>query len=352
MIRPVAVLVADIHYNLQTLPLADAALQMAINTSNELQVPLIVAGDLHDTKANMRGECMNAMLVTFSTTRLDGLVYILRGNHDSINEKSKEHSLTFLEYFVCYDDNFISGSRTIVDEPTFTSDVAVNGMSVHLVPYHYDVDELKNYLNKIDKGSCVIMHQGIIGSNAGDYIQDKSALTPQDVAGLRVISGHYHTRQTIDLPGGGKWDYIGNPYTLTYGEANDPPKGFQVLMSDGSLEFVPTNLRKHVVFEGTLAGLEYDMPGLNVDEKDLAWVKLKDKRENLMLTREQIAKKLKFITPFRLDLIPRGTNQVHKSKSLTEGPLLDDIITNLTNTSEDCKIRLKELWKNLCQRGT
>lgn len=64
--KPEAVLISDIHYNIQTLPLADAAVNMAITKANQLGVPLIVCGDLHDTKANLRGECVNAMLETFS----------------------------------------------------------------------------------------------------------------------------------------------------------------------------------------------------------------------------------------------------------------------------------------------
>ena len=64
--NPVAILISDVHYNINTLKLADAAMQMAIDEANKLSVPLIVAGDLHDTKANLRGECVNAMLSTFS----------------------------------------------------------------------------------------------------------------------------------------------------------------------------------------------------------------------------------------------------------------------------------------------
>ena len=50
---PIAVLISDIHYNINTLPVADAALRQAIAKANELDVVLIVTGDLHDTKANL-----------------------------------------------------------------------------------------------------------------------------------------------------------------------------------------------------------------------------------------------------------------------------------------------------------
>src|SRR5882757_6401470 len=98
MSRPTAVLISDVHYNVHTLKLADAAVRMAVAKANELNVPLIVAGDLHDTKANVRGEWINGMRDTFKlVTKVVGWngedikrVYILRGNHDAINEKSAE----------------------------------------------------------------------------------------------------------------------------------------------------------------------------------------------------------------------------------------------------------------------
>src|SRR5579862_1378127 len=93
-VKSLAVLVSDVHYNVHTLKLADAAMRMAIVKANKLEVPLIVAGDLHDTKANLRGECVNAMIETFK--QCNKPPYIIVGNHDRINEKSHEHSLNFL----------------------------------------------------------------------------------------------------------------------------------------------------------------------------------------------------------------------------------------------------------------
>lgn len=329
MIKPVAVLISDVHYSVPTLKLADAAMRQAITTANELCVPLIVAGDLHDTKANLRGECVNAMLETFSRHR-NVIKYVLRGNHDAINEKSKEHSL-----------NFLRNEVILIDIPR-------QGPCGYLIPYHYDPDELRVYLKTIPKGSTIIMHQGITGSKSGDYIQDKSAILPEDVAGLRVISGHYHARQTISLPDGGQWDYVGNPYTLTYGEANDPPKGFQILMSDGSLKFVPTNLRKHIVVETDVAGLEiYRFTGSRPNKDDLLWVKITDTRENLSaLSRKKVSEILN-IESFKLDLIPIDTKSQIATKNLTQGSLLDSLIDSLTNTSDDRKVRLKDKWKTL-----
>ena len=323
--KPVAVLISDVHYNIQTLQVADAAMKLALEKADDLHVPLVIAGDLHDSKANLRGECVNAMLKT-----IIGLTrpYLLVGNHDKINEKSEEHSL-----------NFLSGQTLLIDEPRYAK-----ALNAHLIPYQPDVEFLKSYLKTIPPRSTLIMHQGIVGSKAGDYIQDKSAITSEDVAGHRVISGHYHTRQDIVLPDGGLWSYIGNPYTLGFGEANDPPKGFQVLYNDGSLEFIPTNLRKHVIWNET-AGVNTDQPSVN--ENDLLWIKISGTKEQLAsITKRSIPLSM----PFRLDLIPIDTTtQAPAAKSLSKGELLDSLIDSLSNTSDLRKLRLKTLWKDLCE---
>jgi DNA repair exonuclease SbcCD nuclease subunit len=326
-VKPIAVLTSDVHYNVQTLPLADAAMRQAIAKANSLNVPLIVAGDLHDTKANLRAECINAIQETFASADIQP--YVLRGNHDSVNEKSIEHAL-----------NFLAGLAVIVDIPQFHPTLNLN-----LIPYQYDPLVFKTL---VSHGTINIVHQGITGSHSGEYIQDKSAITRQDVAGFRVISGHYHTRQTIDLPNGSKWDYIGNPYTLNYGEANDPEKGFQILMDDGSLEFVPTNLRKHIVLEQSV----YDVEGPNksFSDKDLVWVKLSGTKEELIsYNKGKVSRQFGISQPFRLDLISTDTEtQVPDNKqNMTQGELLDSLIDSLTNTSDDVKGRLKNKWKDL-----
>lgn len=341
MNKPLAVIISDIHYNINTLPLADAAMRQAINKANELDVPLIVAGDLHDTKANLRGECINAMIETFK--KCVEVPYVLVGNHCRINEKAPAHSLNFLQPYA-----------NIVDSPLWCKSAAA-----WLLPYYHDPEECRSDIKDLRSnrlGGLFIMHQGIEGSHSGDYIQDKSAIRPEDVAGMRVISGHYHRRQTITLPYGGTWNYIGNPFTLNYAEASDPPKGFQVLMSDGSLEFVPTNLRKHVILE-----IAFDKENtLNLPSakhcvsEDLVWVKVAGSKEQLIkeiVSKAALSTFLGLNSSFRLDLIPTDskTTAPDPSLKLSQGPLLDSLIDSLGNTSDERKTRLKQTWKGLCE---
>ncbi len=327
---PTAVLISDIHYSISTLKLADASLLQAVVLADILGVPLIIAGDLHDTKANLRGECVSAIINTL--TRCAQTIYIIIGNHDRINEKAPAHSLEFLRPYA-----------TIVDSPLWCPEAYA-----WLLPYYHDPDECIadiKALKTIHLEPNFIMHQGIEGSHSGDYIQDKSAITKQDVAGLRVISGHYHRRQTISLPKDGVWDYIGNPYTTGFGEASDPDKGYSILMSDGRLKFTHSYLRQHHIIE---CDAELNFSAIFHTTEDLFWIKVTDTKENLMrVTREAVNKKLTG-WPFRLDLIPIDTtSQVFTPKNLTQFELLDSLIDSLTNTSDERKTRLKQSWKDL-----
>lgn len=356
MSSPVAVLISDVHYSVHNLELADKSVRMAIAKANELQVPLIVAGDLHDTKANLRGECVNAMLETFKLLEND--CYILRGNHDSINEKSKYNSLDFLDKV---DD---TKSIAVINTPTFVNWLSINGKSLQFIPYEHDVNELRKYLKIVDKGSCIIMHQGLEGSNSGDYIQDKSALRHEDVQDFRVISGHYHTRQDIKMgrpqKGAiGLFSYIGNPYTLNFGEARDPLKGFQVLYGDGSLEFVPTNLRKHVVIELNLADLPTSLNKLsnpnnffthNAKKGDETKVKLHGPKARLFVWKKENIGRILALENFKLEFVPTDElqHEARAQKNLTNAELFDSIIDAL-NTNAESKQVLKSTWKTLCE---
>ena len=342
MANPLVVLISDVHYSLPTLELADAAMRQAIAKANKLDVPLVVAGDLHDTKANLRGECVNRMLDTFTLCKHD--CYILRGNHDALNEKSKEHSLNFLR-------THRPSNRRIIDAPYSVGPLTLKDGSLWFIPYYHDVEELRDQLSRIKSGSTLIMHQGLAGSNSGDYIQDKSALLPRDIGCFRVISGHYHTRQTIQIKGMAfPWSYIGNPYTLNYGEANDPPKGYQILMSDGSLEFVPTNLRKHIVINIKVGDLDHpDLWEYDYNPGDLLWVKVSGDRQYLNLSKSEIGRQMGIVEDFKLTLEPTDLNIKAPTKQLTQGELFDNLIDSI-DTSPETKTRLKTTWKELYER--
>lgn len=344
MPKPVAVLGADIHYSINTLELADAATKQMVAEANRLRVPFVIAGDLHDTKSFHRDECQSAMLRTLSSCWLPPVVLI--GNHCRRNEKSPEHALTFLETAV-----------EIVDHPISFS---ARDLKATMIPYQHDAEDFKKALIK-NNNSLVICHQGIVGADMGHYIQDKSAIIKEDVADYRVISGHYHKRQDIKCgrprKGAlGLFSYVGNPYSLTFGEAKDPPKGFQVLMDNGILEFIPTNLRKHVVCEIEAKELSYFMHsctrseflGINgINSKDLLWIKVTGTRgEQHGITKKSVSDWLR-LENFKLDLVPKGEIKPECSvEDLSHAQLMDAVIDVQDELVVEKEV-LKKLWREV-----
>jgi DNA repair exonuclease SbcCD nuclease subunit len=212
------------------------------------------------------------------------------------------------------------------------------------------VSKLRQKLSQLDKDKILIMHQGLQSSNSGEYYQDHSALSLEDIKDFRVISGHYHTRQTI-----GNFDYIGNPYTLNFGEANDPEKGFQVLHSNGHLEFIPTNLRKHVIITHNIvnndtewsSGPAYAGGGRN----DLIWVKVLGTKQQLSkFNKDAWLKDSGIPNNVKLSLLPTDEESRYsqKAQNLSQKELFDDIISS-KNIDKLTQKRLKTLWRCLCE---
>lgn len=332
-IRPIAVLISDIHYTLATLEVADAAMNQAVAKANRLYVPLIVCGDLHDTKANLRAECVKAIITTLKKCRIHP--YVLVGNHDKVNERSTEHALEFLQ----------DTAEVVIKPGKF--DIVLDsyeGLLGYLIPYHSDSEALEAYIKTIPKGSRIIMHQGVKGALTGEYIVDHSAIDLELLKDYQVISGHYHYRQKI-----GTVQYLGNPYTLTFGEANDPSKGFHVLYNNGDLQFIPTNLRRHIIKDLHIDDLGTPILEVHSAPHDLVLVKLRGPSDKLqVIDKNSIAKSLEIAGDFRLDLIPDETMTLSsRLKNEPDVQVLDNLIDSLTNTDEDRKQRLRLLWRNL-----
>ncbi len=336
--RPVAVLISDVHYNIKNLALADGAMRQAIDKAVELGVQLIVAGDLHDTKATLRGECVNAMIATFKYAERTGLAHVLVGNHCKINEKSDEHSLEFLKSYAY-----------VIDSPECI-------MGRHYIPYQHDAAEFERILSDIPKGSTVICHQGVTGAESGEYTYDKSAVDKNILKDHRVISGHYHRAQDIKCGpprkgAVGLTSYIGTPYTVTFAEANDGPKGFQILYSDGLLEQVPTNLRKHVIMQYLLdpAGTVISRSA-KTEPGDLLWVKVTGSALELdKLSKDDIKSALSLDnTSFKLDKIPNDTPQLQAKEveHKTTWEIMDNLIEGSGETVEK-QSELKDLLRKV-----
>lgn len=336
MAKPVAVITGDMHFTPATLELATNAYEDAATLALDLKVPLILNGDTLDTKAIIRAEVANRLIALTSESKSVGLrVIINTGNHDLLNEKGAESSLDFLRPFALV----VSASTHIPYVGT-------------IVPYFSDGIALSAELTALAQAGIkrLIIHQGVQTAFMGHYAQDKSSLSKESFADFRVIASHYHTRQDIICgpPKKGKvgtFSYIGNAYTLSFGEANDPEKGFQVLMDDGSLQFIPTNLRKHVIIACSVDALP--LTSLAKPD-DLVWIKLSGTRSELAaVDKKALGLKLLGYSNYKLDKIPTDApKSTHKKpQDVTRSPETLDGIIDESNESAAQQAALKALWR-------
>ncbi len=342
---PCAVLISDVHYSLSTLQLADSAFQSAMLKAYELKVPLIDCGDITNDKAMLRAEVVNQLLTTFSTASLNKVpIYLLIGNHSLLNHLGDEHALHFLK-----------GLCTIVDTTlTLPMGPGLDAKRMRLIAYQSNPQKFKELIDPkgwdfYPEPGVILCHQGIQGADMGHYVLDKSSIDPAIFKGRRVISGHYHKRQ--DLPGTNV-SYLGNPYTLGFGESDHGPKGFNILYSDGSLELVPLNLPKHVVIERTVASVLDPIEGLR--PKDHLMIKVTGSEEELrLLNKQEIGLRHLGHANFRLDSISSTIKETTKEvvEELTESELLDSLIETLDGTDE-YKTDLKSTWRNLVSENS
>lgn len=323
--RPLFVAISDVHFNLNTLYTASRALITAAQHAERLGVPLVIAGDLNDTKAIIRAEVANQLISILKYSACKK--FILVGNHDLVNEKGQEHSL-----------NFLAPYATIVDDPRVFPELP----EVFFIPYQSDTDKLCRILNMPRTEKVYVMHQGFQGANMGDYAVDKTSISVDQVRHVKVFSGHYHRHQNI-----GTVTYIGNPFTVSFGESNDGNKGFLVVYADGSYEQIPLKLRKHVKIEMEIKDNSFLLPVNNITEEDFVWVKLTGPKSVLdSITKKDISNYFGHEN-FKLDKIALGSDEHKISKAkMREEEVLDAII-NSTPEGEIVKTYLKNLWREV-----
>lgn len=334
MSKPVAVITGDVHFTVPTLELATEAVKTALEHAIKLNVPLVINGDTLDSKAIVRGECMNRLIELLQLYN-DSEVLINTGNHDLINEKGTSHVLNFLKPYC-----------TVIHSP-----VLVDRIGAYVIPYQTSSEALQSVLDGIPKGSTLIVHQGVQTAYLGHYTQDKTSLPKESFADFRVIASHYHRRQDIKCGrprkgAVGLFSYVGNPYSLNFGEAQDGPKGYSVFMNDGTLEFHPLPLRRHLVVEATTDDSMYGLTA-NYNVGDLVWLKLSGPRARLdLIDKKELGMTIFGTADYKLDKIYTDAPQREKSKeSYTDADLLDQLIDSReAANSED----LKALWRRVC----
>ncbi len=330
--KPLAVVISDIHYTLNTIEIADAALRAAIIKAANLGVPLIDCGDLTNDKAIIRGEIIKRIMSTIDFAA-DGGVTILHlvGNHSLINEKSQDHALDFLRT-----------QSTLISYPVEIPHLG------GFIPYQNDPEKFYEAIKKFPKKSIVFAHQGALGGAMGDYIRDPSAIDPKKIKDWRVFLGHYHRQYDLE-----NTVSVGNPYTLTFGEAGDGPKGYLIVYEDGSYSREILDYRKHIIMDFDKKNYDFaigkwkHIPGMNRNPADLIWVKVHGTRSDLLQVSKQKFSEATGIKNFKLDkIVVESEEQAQVKEDLTDSEIFDKVIEGTSESKEQQKY-LKGLWREI-----
>ena len=251
---------------------------------------IIWLGDFLDTKEVIRGKCLNLLQKRFTNSEKQHIIII--GNHDYFNLDCEEHSLEVFKN--------LHPQVTIVDKV-----IKTDGM--WFVPYHHDMDKLKESLNVIPSNESVFGHFDIIGFDYGNGYISEGGLRHSDLKRFkRCISGHYHKYQER-----GNLTYIGTPFSHSFGESG---QNKFIAIYDRKLdevELIPTPFEQHYTWD---INCDETQIGPLLNNKDLHRIILKGSKEN--------------IGSFDRSTLPPGTKIVERPDIEEMSIVIDEVDNN------------------------
>jgi len=146
-------------------------------------------------------------------------VWVLLGNHDLYYlNRLDVHSLKTIQSFV-----------TVIDSPTETPD----GTGI-VIPWITDGEMWDRVVDMGDEYDYLFSHLELNGFQVNDQYTMEHGFSHRELRGYnRVLTGHYHSRQTKD-----NITYVGTPYPITMNEANEAHGVYILDTETGELEFV------------------------------------------------------------------------------------------------------------------
>lgn len=175
--------------------------------AEQLGNPVLILGDLLDTKEVVRGSCLNFCLERMARSRLK--FRILVGNHDWFNLECQDHSLRALA---------LLPNVEVVAEPQVLD--FGSGVSGLCVPYIHHADAFLQVIQGCPPGvPLLVMHQGVTGFDYGNgrIAETEGGIVPEAalVRFRKVYSGHFHAYQKR-----GNLVFIGTPFSHSHGESD------------------------------------------------------------------------------------------------------------------------------------
>lgn len=297
---------------------------------------VIQTGDFFDSRKAIRHDTM-ALVSTRLIPKTKGQHWhVIVGNHDlHLRESIFPNSVQ--ELLSRY------GNFTIYNEP---ATVEIGGAVIDMIPWicrdnRKQVQEfIKNTSSQIAVGHFELSgfqyYRGVASEG-----EDSGFLDPYQ----RVWSGHFHT-----ISEKGHIQYVGTPYQLTFGDADDD-RGVWVYDTDnGQFEFYPNNLPKYtrVYFDHE----KFDFK--NLDRFKGMFLKIVVKSRGNTKHFDALIDKLSKIVQY-LDVVEGASESTSLEQSdlsvMDSSQIINEYIDSLTETEEDKK-KIKKIVLNLFEEAS
>lgn len=239
--NPCILLFNDIHISKDNIPEFNANWNEALGICEQRGIKEIaLGGDLFQSRVSQTLDVLLSVHdALFRAASMGIHLTLANGNHDLVNQEATRG------YCHLYD---LHPNVSVVDD-YLTLDGGDWGFSLHMIAYFPENGSFREKLAclmvgglETQKQNYLYIHEGINGALSKPSEEELPAHIFKGFD--KVFVGHYHNRTTI--PGTGI-EYIGSSRQHNFGE--DEQKGYTILFSDGSSEFVQNrvNTRYQVI---------------------------------------------------------------------------------------------------------
>jgi exonuclease SbcD len=232
---PIAVLMTDSHIHKDNISLVEDIWEQVISLCKKIKVNRILhGGDMVTARQAQPLSVLESMLKTRGRLLEEGIeLDAIEGNHDRTDLESEfgYPSILATDYFRIH--------------PASTT-LNFGDSLIHMLSYFPENGSYCERLEKLNKNikkkqfNILVTHIGINGGLSHESASSNKEV-PTSVFNKfdKVLCGHFHNQCQID---GTEIYYVGSTHQSNFGEDNQ--KGFTILYSDGSHEFIKSKFQE------------------------------------------------------------------------------------------------------------
>lgn len=296
---PCLLLMNDLHIGKENIPEFIANWNEALNICTKMNVSRIaVCGDLFLSRASQTLDILLAVhdcLLSAAEQNIE--VVLANGNHDKVS----------LEATRGYCHIFNRHPKVLVADNHITLPIGDGQYALlHMIPYFPEDGSFSEKLSQVkqsafdpSKKNFLYIHEGINGALAKPSDKELPANIFDEFE--RVFVAHYHNRCVIPKT---RIEYVGSSRQHNFGE--DEQKGYTVIYSDGSHEFIQNR-----------ANVRYKVIDIDAEKID---IHLTDLLEEIKETR-------RYRTKVRIHASTGAASSIDKQRLLDAGASKVEIIT-------------------------